>query len=224
MEPDHARIGVLVVDDHDLVRAGLVALLNHERDISIVGEAKNGAEACDKVRTLAPDVVLMDINMPGLEGIETTALISHECPDVKVLAVTHLDHEEYMRKIMESGARGCISKSCAAEELKQAIRAVYAGSEFFFISVGKGSPESPDTISPEPAGKRRIDLTPREMEVIQRVASGRTSEEIAVELGISIRTVEFHRANIKEKTGARDAISLVRFALENRIIFIDSQE
>ncbi len=222
MEPDQVHIRVLVVDDHDLVRAGLIALLNHEKDICIVGEAKGGPEACEKVRALAPDVVLMDINMPGLEGIEATALVAHEHPAVKVLAVTHLDHEEYMRKIMESGASGCISKSCAAEELKQAIRNVHAGGEFFSVSAGRELPDAPGSESSMET-RRPVDLTPRETQVIQLVVTGSTSEEIAVDLGISARTVEFHRANIKEKTGARDAISLVRWALRNNIITFDAE-
>ena len=220
MDSDQRKIRVLVVDDHDLVRAGFVALLNHEKDIRIVGEAKS-AEACEKTKALSPNVALVDINLPAIENIEMAAMIAREHPDVKVLAVTHLDHEEYIRKIMESGARGCISKSRTAEEMKQAIRIVHGGGEYFSFTAHK------EAIHDAPSGsdgKRRIDLTRRELEVIRRVASGLTSEEIAAELGISIRTVEFHRANIKEKTGARDAIGLVRFALENKIITIDLQE
>ena len=221
MDSDQRKIRILVIDDHDLVRAGLIALLNHEKDIRIVGEARTCAEAVEKAKALSPDVALIDINMPAIENIETAAMIGREYPDVKILTVTHLDHEEYMRKIMESGARGCISKSCTAEELKQAIRIVHGDGEYFSFMARKEPIHDAPTRT---GGKPAVDLTRRELEVIRRVASGLTSEEIAAELGISIRTVEFHRANIKEKTGARDAISLVRFALENKIISIDLRE
>jgi two-component system nitrate/nitrite response regulator NarL len=221
MGSEQQHIRVLVVDDHDLVRAGLIALLGHEQDIVIVGDACNGVEAREKVAVLLPDVVLMDINMPAMDGVDATTRITKDHPGVRVLVVTHLEHEEYVKKIMRSGASGYVLKNCAAEELKQAVRTVHAGGQFFSPWVLKVMMDN--TAAGSSAGEtvKGVSLTPREREVLQLVASGNSNQEIAASLRISVRTVEFHRANLIEKIGARDAISLVRFALEQKIISLE---
>ncbi len=221
MGSEKERIRVLVVDDHDLVRAGLIALLGHERDITVVGDASNGVEASEKVNILLPDVVLMDINMPAMDGVDATAKITREHPSVRVLVVTHLEHEEYVKRIMRSGASGYVLKNCAADELKQAVRTVHAGGQFFSPWVVKMMIDGSQAGPASEAVCKGVSLTPREREVLQRVASGHSNIAIATQLGISVRTVEFHRANLIEKIGARDAISLVRFAVEQKIISLE---
>jgi DNA-binding NarL/FixJ family response regulator len=222
MNAEDIRISILVIDAHDLVRAGLVALLGHERDIRVAGEARSDAEGLRKVRELMPDVVLMDVNMPAMDGIETIARLVREFPKVRVLVVTHLDQDEYLKRIMLSGARGVVSKSCPAEELRHAVRRVQSGELLFPKNYGPGGVAIGGDGCAD-GGARRITLTPRELEVFRLVANGCTNQEIATRLCISVRTVEFHRSNIIEKVGARDAISLVRFAVEHNIISIDSQ-
>jgi DNA-binding NarL/FixJ family response regulator len=219
MNAEDTRISVLVIDAHDLVRAGLVALLGHERDITVVGDVRTDVEGFRKMRELAPAVVLMDVNMPAMDGIDTITHLVREFPKARVLVVTHLDQDEYLRRIMIAGARGVVSKSCPADELRQAVRKIHAGELLF--------PKQYTHIQPAPGPDvdpiaRRAALTPRELEVFRLVAGGCTNQEIATRLCISVRTVEFHRSNIIEKVGARDAISLVRFAVEHKIITIDS--
>ena len=214
------QIRVVVVDDHDLVRSGLVALLAQEQDIVVVGEASNGLEGKNTVAVQLPHIVLMDVKMPVMDGIAATTSIVKECPGVKVIMVTHLANEVYARKFMRSGASGYVPKSCAAQELKHAIREVYAGRQYcsptivpapIQIRTGPG-PNSP---------LRDVSLTPREREVLRLVASGNSNLEISTALQISIRTVEFHRANLIEKIGAKDAISLVRCAIEQHLIQLE---
>jgi len=213
------KIRILVVDDHDLVRSGLAALLSYDEHFDVVGEASNGLEAMEKVKAVLPDVVLMDIRMPAMDGFDATAQISKEYPGVRVLAVTHLEHDEYVKRVMRLGASGVVLKSCAVDELKQSIRTVHGGGQFLSPLISKIR-ESRTSAVPLDA-VRKVTLTPREREVLQLIASGSSNQEAADVLHISVRTVEFYRANLIEKTNARDGPSLVRYALEEKIISID---
>jgi DNA-binding NarL/FixJ family response regulator len=210
---------VLVVDDHDLVRAGLAELLNYEEDIRVVGLASNGLDALEKVKSLSPDVVLMDLRMPVMDGFEATTRISRERPGVRVLAVTHLEDVEYIKRIMGLGASGVVLKSSAVDELKQSIRVVHEGKQFLSPLVSRAlSPEPPSTpqVSPD-----EVTLTPRECEVLRLIASGNSNQGVADALRISVRTVEFHRANLNEKLGAHDTASLIKCAIQKGLITIE---
>ena len=207
------KIRILVVDDHDLVRRGLIALLEQEEDISVVGEACDGLEARNKTSAFSPDIVLMDAKMPGVDGFAATATITKEFPGVKVLVVTHLG-EEYARRFLSSGASGYVSKSRAAQELRHAIREVYAGRQYC-------SPSLPAEVIGRGDAKAMA-LTSRELEVLRLIADGQTDRKISTGLGISLQVVQFHKANLMEKTGAKDGAGLVRYAAEQHIVGADS--
>lgn len=215
------RIRVVVVDDHDLVRSGLVALLSQEDDILVVGEAGNGLEGRNVVATHHPHIVLMDAKMPVMDGVTATVMIMKEFPCTKVIMVTHLANDAYVRKFMRSGASGYVPKSCAVQELKHAIREVYAGRQYCSTTVAPMPLEIRTGPGPAKPGNDIL-LTPRERDVLRLVASGKTNLEIGELLQISVRTVEFHRANLLEKLGAKDAITLVRSAIERHLIQLES--
>jgi len=217
MDSQREKIRVLVVDDHDLVRGGLISLLAQEDDIQVVAEASNGLDALDKVATFKPDVVLMDVRMPFMDGIETTSRIVQNFPHVRVLGVSQLDHEEYARRMLKAGAGGYVLKSRAAEDLKKAIRDVHATGRY------SSAPVDADHTA-EHAGEtdvKEVSLTNREREVLRLVASGCSNQKIADTLAVGVKTIEFHMANLIEKIGSRDVDSLVRYAREHHIIGLD---
>ena len=221
MTSSPSRIGVLIVDDHHLVRAGLVALIQNEPDMEVVGEASDGREAVEKAARLTPQVVLMDISMPGMDGIEATRRIRQTELSPRVLVLTQYDHEEYVRRVVQSGASGYILKSSVAEDLRRAIRAVAGGEQYFAPSVSKLMIESyVRTTTGQGGQKSTIELTPRETEILQLIVDGHTNQQIAKKLHISVRTVEFHRANLTEKIGVRDTAGLVKYAIQKRIVDI----
>lgn len=221
MTPAPSRIGVLIVDDHHLVRAGLAALIQNEQDMEVVGEASDGQEAVEQALRVAPRVVLMDISMPGMDGIEATRRIALAEHSPRVLVLTQYDHEEYIRRVVQAGASGYILKSSVAEDLRRAIRAVARGEQYFAPSVSKLMIESYVRSTTGQGGqKATIELTPRETEILQLIVDGHTNQQIAKKLHISVRTVEFHRANLTEKIGVRDTAGLVKYAIQKRIVDI----
>jgi DNA-binding NarL/FixJ family response regulator len=207
------KIRLVVVDDHELSRVGLKALLSREGDMEVVGEAADGNSGIGVVRAMTPDVVLMDIKMPGLDGIEATRRLAEEHPGVRVIAVTHLEHEAYVRRMMQVGASGFVLKSRAMEDLKKAVRSAHAGNRFVSpplahaLSLDKTTPSVGSTIE-----AKEVSLTAREQQVLRLVASGRSAKEIAVELGIKERMVEFYEANLNQKVGVPDRGGLLRYA------------
>ena len=214
-------IKVLVVDDHTIVRDGICALLGLAGDIEVVGEASNGKEAIEMVRKLAPDVVLMDIAMPIMGGLEATHRIHKESPNVKVLALTQYDDREYVFPIIEAGAYGFISKSAASSELTTGIRSVYRGDSFLSPSVAKFLVE---VYRQGGTLKRGIDpydeLTVREREVLKLLAEGYTIQEIAKMLSISPKTAEGHKTSLMSKLDIHNRAELVKYALRKGIITI----
>ncbi len=213
----HAPIRLLLADDHPVVREGIRAALSSDARFRIVGEASNGEEAIRMTELLEPDVVLMDITMPGTSGLQATRAIRRSTPHAKVLVLTIHESREYVRQILRCGARGYLLKDAAPQELRRAIEIVAKGEPFFSPSV---SQVLLDEFLQAPRGTEgdSANLSPREREVLALVARGRTNKEIAAELGISVRTVETHRTRIGRKLGLRSAADLTRFAIAHGLI------
>ena len=217
---DVPKIKVLVVDDHTIVRDGICALLALTGDIEVAGEAANGSEALEKVKKLQPNVVLMDIAMPIMGGLEATRRIRREFPGIKVLILTQYDDKEYVIPIIEAGASGFISKVAASSELVSGIRAVYQGYSYLSPPVAKLLVEdyqrSGDRTSQDPYEQ----LTDREREILKLVAEGFTTQEIADLLKVTPKTVEGHKTNLMAKLDIHNRIELVKYAVRKGIISI----
>jgi DNA-binding NarL/FixJ family response regulator len=203
------KTAIIVVDDHPLLRNGIVSLLEKEPDLDVIGQASDGEEAVRIVDEKRPDVVIMDVEMPGMDGIDATKLIKTEHPEVRVLALTVHDSEEYIAAILEAGASGYLLKTTYGKELVEAIRAAYLGEFVLDTEIGSRVFRAFTNRSDRPAPLDIKDtLTPRELEVMRLVARGKTNEEIAVPLGISLGAVRnqlsgiFSKLNVGSRTGA----------------------
>ena len=208
------KIMVLLVDDHAVVRQGLRVLLEAEGDIAVAGEADNGREAVILAKKTLPDVVLMDLAMPGLNGLEATRQIIRNVPSTKVLVLSSYGEDHHVSQLMEAGATGYLLKQTAAEDLLKAIREVKGGNEFFSPGIAKRLRQQ-DRV---PGGRgealsRGAKLTSRETEVLQLVAEGLANKQIAGELSISIKTVEKHRQQAMNKLNIHDIAGLTRYAI-----------
>jgi DNA-binding NarL/FixJ family response regulator len=215
-------IRVLVAEDHTIVRKGLRSLLDVEPDIEVVGEADNGRQAIQQVHELHPDVVLMDITMPELNGLEATRQIKACCPQVQILVLTMHATEEYIFEILRAGASGYLVKQTAVAELVLAIRAVYRGDCFLSPTVSRKIIDCYSRQAEATLGEARYDrLTGREREVLQLVAEGHSNREIADMLCISIKTVEAHRAHLMDKLDLHNTAELTRYAIARGLIAVD---
>jgi DNA-binding NarL/FixJ family response regulator len=214
------KIRVLLADDHTVVRQGLRALLAAEEDIEIVGEAENGREAIKLARELQPNVAVMDIAMPVLNGLEATRQITRALPSIKVLVLSSYSDDAYVRQLTEAGAAGYLVKQTAANDLLKAIREANRGNAFFSPAIARRlRDQCRETLSGGPPARRRPDyLTTREAEVLQLIAEGRANKQIAAELCISIKTVEKHRQQVMNKLGIHDVAGLTRHAIAKGII------
>lgn len=214
------KIRVLLADDHVVVREGLRALLMAEEDIEIVGEADNGRQAVQLVKNLVPDVVVMDIAMPVLNGLEATRQITRSVPASKVLVLSSYSDDEYVQQLTEAGAAGYLVKQTAASELVKAIREAHRGNAFFSPAIAKRLRDQcrEAFVSGQPVRPRSDYLTTREAEVLQLIAEGRANKQIAAELCISIKTVEKHRQQVMNKLGIHDIAGLTRHAIARGII------
>jgi DNA-binding NarL/FixJ family response regulator len=215
------RITVLLAEDHEVVREGLRNLLDAESDFEVVGEAGTGRQAVNMVRELHPDVVVMDIAMPQLNGLEATSQIRRAVPDARVLILSAHSDEAYVEKVIELGAAGYLIKQTSFRFLSEAIRAVHQGKTFFSPSVAKAIRHRYETAMDRrgrAAGATHVHLSPREMEVLQRIAEGGANKQIAAELGISIKTVEKHRDHLMRKLDIHDTAGLTRYAIAAGII------
>jgi two-component system response regulator NreC len=213
------KIRLLLVDDHQVVRSGLRMLLSNESDVEIVGEAGTAHDALDAVDSLLPDVVLMDIGLPDLSGIDATRAIKSAHPEVAVVALTIHEDEEYFFKMLEAGAGGYVPKRAAPEELLTAIRAAAAGEVYLYPSLAKLLVK--DYLIQEhssEAGKVLDGLTEREQEVLRYLAEGVANDGIAEALVISVKTVARHRENIMQKLRLHSRSELVRYAIRKGII------
>jgi DNA-binding NarL/FixJ family response regulator len=215
------KIKVLVVDDHTIVRDGICALLTLAGDIEVVGEATNGNEAIAKVNELNPDVVLMDISMPVLGGLEATRRIVKEFPKTKVLVLTQYDDKEYFFPVIESGAMGFISKAAASFELTAGIRSVYNGASYLSPTVTKLLVENYQHMAGKIPNQDPLNqLTEREREVFKLLAEGHSTQEIAEMLVITPKTAEGHKTNLMAKLGVHNRVDLVKYAIRKGIITI----
>ena len=215
------KIRVLVVDDHTIVRDGICALLALAPDIEVVGEAENGRGALDKVRQLAPDVVLMDMAMPVMDGLEATRRIRKEFPGTKVLVLTQYTEKEYIFPIIEAGAQGFLSKTAASSELTLGIRAVHDGESFLSPVAAKVLVEDYQRGTPRrEEGDPYRQLTGREREVLKLLAEGYTTKEIADLLVVSTKTVEGHKTNLMAKLDIHNKTDLVKYAIRKGIITV----
>lgn len=215
------KIRVFLADDHLILREGIRSLLEKVLDIEIVGEANDGIETMAKMEQLLPDVVLMDISMPGLTGIETTRQIKKKFPQIKVLILTIHETDQYLAEMLEAGASGYVVKTVASSELLSAIREVHQGDVHLHPSITRMLVE--DYIQKATNGERKVkytNLTSREREILKYIAEGRQNKEIASLLSISVRTIQSHRANLMDKLGAHDRIELVKYAIRKGIISI----
>lgn len=205
---------ILIVDDHGVIRAGLQALLDSEPDMHVVGEAENSEQAFERTGQLHPDVVLMDISMRGVNGIEATRQICEKYPQTRVLVLTVHQDRELLREALRCGASGYVLKQAVKSELINAIHAVVRGELYVHPSMTRAL-FNQASVSANPPQPKDPPLTLREKEILRLIAKGYTNQQIAGLLHISIRTVEFHRGNVMHKLGLEGRVELVRYAAEH---------
>jgi DNA-binding NarL/FixJ family response regulator len=217
-----SRIRVLIADDHAILREGLRALLKLADDIEVVGEASDGRQAVERSAALSPDVILMDVNMPGLGGMEATLEIRRAQPEVKILVLTQYEDREYIRRFLQAGVSGYILKRSAGAELTSAIRAASRGGLVLDPEIAKEALRDSG-----PAGEARTGtaspydaLTDREKQVLKLVAEGHSNKEVAELLGVSVKTAMSHREHLMEKLDLHSRTELIKFALREGVIKI----
>ena len=214
-----SKIRVFLVDDHLILREGIRSLLGKVPDIEMVGEAGEGGEAVAKVEQLVPDVVLMDITMPGLNGLEATQQIKQKNSQVRILILTMHETDQYLSGMLQAGASGYVVKTATTSELISAIRAVHLGDVYLYPSIARMLVE--DYLQKVKTGEEKTSyegLTSREREILALIAEDKKNKEIADLLGISVRTVQAHRTNLMDKLGAHDRTELVKYAIRKGII------
>jgi len=202
-----SKMRVLLADDHAILIEGLRAYLSYYDDVEVVGEAHDGAEALASVAELQPDIVLMDIAMPGINGITATRLIREQYPQTRVLVLTQHEEKQYVLALLKAGASGYILKRALGSDLINALRTVARGGTFLYPTVA--------TLLVEEMKHPTVSLTPREAEVLQHIVRGETSSQIADSLSLSVKTVEWHRSNLMSKLNVHGVADLVRYALEH---------
>jgi two-component system nitrate/nitrite response regulator NarL len=209
-------IRVLVADDHPVVRKGLHSCLSKQERLRIVGEATTGEEAVERALALAPDVVLMDISMPRMNGLVATQTLRQEAPQIKVLILSVHNNREYIFRIIQAGAHGYVSKEASPEELLHAIESVYTGETFFSPEVAQAALHQ----LVQNGGKKEpfAQLTVREREVLVLIAEGQSNKEIASKLGIGVRTIETHRERIMRRLDIHSVAGLTKFAIANGLV------
>jgi len=214
------KIRVLLADDHTVVRQGLKALLEAEADIAVIGEANTGREAVQLTKKLLPEVVVMDIAMPNLNGLEATRQIAKEVPSTKLLVLSSYNDDEYVHQVTEAGAMGYLLKQTAATDLIKAVREARKGNAFFSPAISRRLVERyrEAFLNGVPVKKRNDLLTSRESEVLQLIAEGKPNKQIAAELCISIKTVEKHRQQVMNKLHIHDVAGLTRYAISKGIV------
>ena len=213
-------IRIVLADDHQIVRDGLRALLGMNPQLEVVAEASDGTMALQLVEKHRPDLVIMDISMPGTNGIEAAQKIHKQSPKTRIIALSMHEDRRIVADMLRAGAAGYLLKDCASEELSLAIRTVMQGKTYLSPSVSRTIAEDFVQGATTERSARAI-LTERELEVLQRLAEGKSTKEIAFELGVSVKTVETHRARISEKTGISSIAELTKYALREGITSLE---
>lgn len=214
-------ISVVIADDHHVVREGIALVLEQEGDIKVVGQASNGEEAVTMIMQLSPDVAILDISMPKLNGIQTAQKLIRDGFKGKILMLTQYDKEEYVREAIQTGASGYLLKDSIKDDVITAIRKIISGETFFSPSISKLLvDEYFQQLKRKTSSKSIPDLTPRETEVLQLIAEGYSTKQIADKLYLSARTVDFHRANISQKLGVHDIAGLTKYAIRHGLVKI----
>ncbi|WP_050785621.1 response regulator [Pedosphaera parvula] len=218
------NIRVLLADDHTVVRQGLRALLSGEKDIQIVGEAGTGREAVQMAQKLTPDVILMDIAMPLMNGLEATRKIAEVAPSAKVLVLSSYGEDDYVQKLTEAGASGYLIKHAAANDLVAAVRETHKGNAFFSPGIAKRLRDQVRAGFANGNGtKASFELTERELETLGHIVAGKPNKVIACDMGISIKTVEKHRQQVMNKLNIHEVASLTRYAIAKGMIDANGQ-
>jgi DNA-binding NarL/FixJ family response regulator len=215
-----AEIRILLADDHTLMRRGLRALLDDEPDMAVIGEAGTGRVAIEIAQKQSPEIVIMDVSMPDLNGIEAARKILQACPGCKVLALSMHPEGKVVSEMLRAGASGYIVKNCALEELVRAVRVVHEGKKYLSPEIAGSVVEG--FLHPSPDCQSSQVLSPREREVLQMVAEGKSSKAIAAVLDVTTRTVEAHRRSIMGKLGMRSVAELTKYAIREGLTSIDT--
>jgi DNA-binding NarL/FixJ family response regulator len=220
------RLRILVADDHELVRRGIRGLLCARRGWTVVGEAMNGREAVEKAKRLKPDVAILDISMPDLDGLQATRRIRDVVPNTEVVVLTMHESDQMVRRVLDAGALGYVLKSDLPTQLVKAVKDVSAGKQFLTPRISdivlKGFLKTGNQV--DTMGRSQVRPTSREVEVIRLLAEGKANKEIAIRLGITTRTVEAHRAKIMLKIGVHSLAELIHYAIRHKIFTAPSAE
>ncbi len=223
------KIKIIIVDDHMIFRKGLRLMIEDFNFVDIIGEAESGQEFLTMLNKLTPDVVLMDIKMPGMSGIETTQLAVEQYPDLTIIALTMHEEEEYVKSMFDAGSKGYILKNVSKEELKKALRTIADGKSYYysanlssliinhFLDTEKNSQSK---ALRESKLSKKINLSPRCSEILKYLCEGMTNEDIAKKLNLSERTIQGHRGRILKKVGVKNTPALIRFAILNNMVKI----
>jgi DNA-binding NarL/FixJ family response regulator len=209
-----SKVRVLLTDDHAILRVGLRAFLERFEDVEVVGEAQDGAEALKCVQELHPDIVLMDIAMPGMNGLQATRQIREQYPETRVLILTQHEDHQYVMPLLQAGASGYVLKRALGTDLISALREVARGGTFLYPSVATTVLEQVQ----RPKSQGTTALTPRETEVLKHIARGESNPQIAAALSLSVKTVDWHRTNLMSKLDLHSVADLVRYALQNNLV------
>ncbi|MEP6021122.1 MAG: response regulator transcription factor [Paracoccaceae bacterium] len=208
----NTQIRVMIADDHPMVAQGIQSVLEEHEELEVVGVVQNGRSVIDQLHTLQPDVILMDLNMPDVNGLSATEMVLEQRPETRVLILTMHDNPEYISSALSHGAKGYILKDVPTEEIKHAIDAVMRGEQYLCTGAEVA-------IQPKPAKTdSRESLTEREQTILLELAQGLSNKEVAIALDISVRTVETHRKNIKRKLGISSTAGLTRYAMEHGVL------
>jgi DNA-binding NarL/FixJ family response regulator len=214
------KMRIIIADDHTIIREGLISLLKKHKDIEVMGEAEQGREAVSLTRRLLPDIVIMDVSLPDLNGIEATRKIKASAPSVKVLALSMHSSRQYVEEMLNAGAAGYLLKDCASDELVAALHEIMDGKTYLSPTIAKGLHKN--LADAQNAGQQSAFsmLTPREREVMQMFSEGKTTREIALELAVSVKTVETHRMHIMNKLKIDNIAELTRYAIKEGITIL----
>ena len=216
-------IKILIADDHDLIHNGIKNMLRPIKKYKIIGKASNGEEAVQKAMELKPDIILMDISMPVLNGIEATKIITDKFPDIKIIALTQYEEQEYVVQILKSGGSGYLLKNSKKNEFVEAIESVLSGKKVFSKKISEQLINGliHKTTTDDKPEEHEIPLTKREIEIIKKIADDMSNQQIADELHISLRTVETHRRNLMQKLNVKTVVALLKYAAQHNIISFD---